>query len=255
MATQYEKAVAFKALHDASESFIIANPWDQGSALMLQNAGYNALATTSAGFAQTLGRRDGEVTVDEKVTHCRALCDVTDIPVSADFENGFSDSPEGAAENLLRAAEAGIVGASIEDYSGSGIYDFGLAVDRIAACVEAVSTLAFPFVLTARSENLIRGIVDLEDTIKRLKAFEAAGADVLYAPGLRTTDQIKEVLNAVNKPVNVLSPFIPGCSMAEYNALGVRRVSLGGAIASYAAGAAAKVSNEMLDSGMFEWMK
>jgi 2-methylisocitrate lyase-like PEP mutase family enzyme len=254
MATQHEKAMAFRALHDTGESFIIPNPWDQGSAQMMQNAGYKALATTSAGFAQTLGRKDGEVTVDEKINQCRALCDVTDIPVSADFENGFSDSPEGAAENLIRAAEAGIVGASIEDYSGSEIYDIELAVERIAACVEAVSRLSFPFVLTARSENLIRGVVDLEDTITRLKAFEEAGADVLYAPGLRTIDQIKEVLNAVNKPVNVLSPFIPGCSLSEYNDLGVCRISLGGAIASYASGAAAKVSSEMLDSGKFEWM-
>ena len=254
MTTQYEKAIAFKALHDSGQSFIIPNPWDQGSALMLQELGYQALATTSGGFAQTLGRVDGEVTVDEKIEHCRALCEVTDIPVSADFENGFADAPRDAAENLLNAATAGIVGASIEDFSGSEIYDFNLSVERITACAEAVAGLTFPFMLTARSENLIRGVEDLDDTIKRLQAYEAAGADVLYAPGLRTAGQIKEVLAAVNKPINVLAPFIPGFSLKEHSELGVCRVSMGGAIASYVSRASKKVSSEMLESGTFSWM-
>lgn len=255
MVTQHEKAMAFKALHDSGQSFIIPNPWDQGSALMLQKLGFKALATTSAGFAQTLGRVDGEVTVDEKVEHCRALCEVTDIPVSADYENGFADSPKDAADNLLKVAAVGIVGASIEDYSGSEIYDFNLSVERISACAEAVSALSFPFVLTARSENLIRGVQDLDDTIKRLQAYEAAGADVLYAPGLRTVDQVKEVIAAVNKPINVLAPFMPDCSLLEYNELGVCRISTGGAIASYASSASKNVSKEMLQSGTFNWMK
>ena len=255
MANQHEKGNAFKKLHENNESFIIPNPWDQGSALMMQKVGYKALATTSAGFAQTLGKIDGEVTLDEKIEHCRVLCEITNIPVSADFENGFSDSPEGAAENLLKAAASGIVGCSIEDYSGSEIYDFAHSVERISACAEAASTLSFPFMLTARSENLIRGIQDLDDTIKRLQAYEAAGADVLYAPGLRTEDQVSQVLASVNKPINVLSPFMPDISLQQYQALGVRRISLGGAIAGYAAGASKKVSKEMLESGTFSWMK
>jgi 2-methylisocitrate lyase-like PEP mutase family enzyme len=255
MTNQQEKGLAFKKLHDSSESFIIPNPWDQGSALMMQKVGYKALATTSAGFAQTLGKVDGEVTLDEKVEHCRALCKIVDIPVSADFENGFADSPEEAAGNILKAAGAGIVGCSIEDYSGSEIYDFDLSVERISACAEAVATLSFPFILTARSENLIRGIQDLDDTIKRLQAYEAAGADVLYAPGLRTPDQVKQVLASLNKPINVLSPFMPDVSLQQYQALGVRRISLGVAIASYAVGASTNVAKEMLESGTFSWMK
>ena len=173
MATQLEKARAFQALHGGSDLFIIPNPWDAGSARLLQSVGFKALATTSAGFAQSLGRLDGQVSVDETVEHCRALTSVTDIPVNADFENGFADSPEHVAQNLTKVAEAGVVGASIEDYSGSAIYEFDHAVERIAACAEAVSRLPFPFALTARAENLVRGANDLDDTIKRLQAFEA----------------------------------------------------------------------------------
>ncbi len=255
MVTQAEKAQAFKTLHEKDEVFIIPNPWDAGSARLMQGLGFKALATTSAGFAQSLGRLDGQVSVDEKIEHCGGLCAVTDIPISADFENGFADSPEEAAVNLVKVAGAGVVGASIEDYSGSGIYDFELAVERIAACADAVSQLSFPFTLTARAENLLRGVNELDDTIRRLQAFEAAGADVLYAPGLCNLDQVKQVIDSVNKPVNVLFAFMPDVSLEQYAELGVRRISIGGALANYASGAILTASKQMLTSGGFDWVK
>jgi len=255
MATQAEKGRAFAALHDDDGIFIIPNPWDAGSARLLQGLGFKVLATTSAGFAQALGKLDGQLSVAEKIEHCRAVCSVTDIPVSADFENGFADSPAQAAANIVRVAEAGVVGASIEDYSGTGIYDFNLAVERIAACVEAVSQLSFPFVLTARAENLLRGVNDQDDTIKRLQAFEAAGADCLYAPGLRDLDQVRQVVGSVTKPVNVLSSFMPDVTLNQLADLGVRRVSIGGALANHAIGATISAAREMLDSGGFTWVR
>ena len=255
MATQLEKAQTFKTLHEGSDTFIIPNPWDAGSARLLQSVGFKALATTSAGFAQSLGRLDGQISVHEKIEHCRAVTSVTDIPVSADFENGFADSPEKAAENLTKVAEAGVVGASIEDYSGSEIYDFGHAVERIAACAEAVSRLSFPFTLTARAENLLRGVSDLDNTIKRLQAFEAAGASVLYAPGLTSVDQVKRVVDSVNKPVNVLSVFMPDVSLTEFAELGVRRISIGSMLANHAIGATLDAAKKMLGSADIRWMK
>ena len=245
MTSQAQKAQAFKALHEKDEVFIVANPWDAGSARLLQGLGFEALATTSAGFTQSLGRLDGEVSVDEKIDHCRALCAVTDIPITADFENGFSDSPEEAAANLVKVAGAGVVGGSIEDYSGSGIYDFELAVERIAACAEALSQLSFPFMLTARAENLLRVVNDLDDTIKRLQAFEGAGAD----------DQVKQVLDSVHKPINVLFAFMPDVYLEQYAELGVRRISIGGALANLASGAILTASKQMLSSGSFNWVK
>lgn len=255
MTNQNEKAQAFKNLHENNETFILPNPWDAGSACLLQALEFRALATTSAGFAQSLGRLDGQISIDEKVEHCRVLCSVTDIPITADFENGFADLPEKAASNLVKVAEAGVVGGSIEDYSGSGIYDFNQAVERIAACAEAVSQLPFPFTLTARAENLLRGVSDLDDTIRRLQAFEAAGADVLYAPGLNSLDQVKRVMDSVNKPVNVLSAFMPDVTLDQYAALGVCRISIGGALANYAIGATLAASKMMLNSGAFDWVK
>ncbi len=255
MTTQAQKAQAFKTLHEREETFIIPNPWDAGSARLMQGLGFKALATTSAGFAQSLGKLDGQISVDEKLEHCRALCAATDIPVSADFENGFADSPEEAAANLVKVAGAGVVGGSIEDYSGSGIYDFELAVERIAACAEAVSQLSFPFTFTARAENLLRGVDDLDDTIKRLQAFEGAGADVLYAPGLSNIDQVKQVLDSVKKPINVLFAFMPDVSLEQYAELGVRRISLGSALANFASGAILTASKQMLTSGGFGWVK
>lgn len=253
MASQVEKGEAFRALHQADETFIIPNPWDIGSAMLLQDLGFRALATTSAGFAKSIGKEDGEVTLEEKLEHCRLLSAATDVPLNVDFEHGFADAPEDAAANLVKVAEAGVVGASIEDYSRIEIYDFSLAVDRIAACAEAVSDLAFPFLLTARAENLLRGVDDLDDTIRRLLAFEAAGADVLYAPGLSDLDQVKTVIDAVTKPLNVLAPFLPDVTLDQYQELGVARVSVGAALAGHVTRAAATAGKKMMEEGSFNW--
>jgi 2-methylisocitrate lyase-like PEP mutase family enzyme len=252
MINQMEKAQTFQHLHSAG-TFIMPNFWDPGSALMLQRLGFEALASTSAGFAQTLGRTDGHVSLDEMLAHCTQVAGITSAPVSADFENGFADDPQSTAENVLRVAATGVVGASIEDFSGTSIYDHGLAVERIAACAEAVATLDFPFTLTARSENLIRGVQDLDDTIARLVAYESAGADVLYAPGLASAEQIQAVLEAVTKPVNVLFVFMPDKPLSEYIELGVRRISVGGALANHAIGATLGAVDQMLEAGDFSW--
>ena len=191
MATQIERAERFKALHAREGAFVIPNPWDPGSARLLAGLGFEALATTSAGFANSLGRLDGHVTLNEMIEHCRSLCAATDLPVSADLENCYADDPAKAAATILLAAQAGLVGGSIEDYSGNPanpIYEFELAVERVHDAAEAARSLDFPFTLTARAENLLRGRRDLDDTIRRLQAFEAAGADVLYAPALTTLD-------------------------------------------------------------------
>ncbi len=249
MPTTREKAEVFRALHSSGETFFIPNPWDAGSALLLQQAGFKALATTSAGFAQTLGRDDGEITLEEKLEHCRVLAAVTDIPVTADFEHGFADAPEAAAANLLRLAETGVAGGSIEDYSRSAIYDFDLAVERVAACAEAVKGLDVPFTLTARAEGLLRKECDLDGAIKRLQAFEAAGADVLYAPALRSLDEVRQVLAEVSRPLNVLGPFMPDASLEDYQALGVARISLGSAFARRVSAATLDMAKAIVESG------
>lgn len=256
MTTQAEKAAAFAAMHERPGVFVIPNPWDAGSARMMEGMGFEALATTSSGFAQTLGRLDGQVSLDEKLEHCRVLCEASDLPVSADLENCFATDPRTAAANLVRAAEAGVVGGSIEDWDRDEhvIYDAGLAAERVQAAVEAVRTLDFPFVLTARAENLFRGSTDLDDTVARLQAFERAGADVLYAPGLRTLDEVRTVCEAVGRPVNVLSPFLRGVTVAEMGEAGARRVSIGGALARAVAGTVLRAGEEMRDRGSFEWL-
>ena len=208
MTRQGEKAAAFRELH-AGEAFVIPNPWDAGSARVLAALGFRALATTSSGFAFTLGRRDGDVTLDEVIEHTAALDLATDLPVSVDLENGYGPAPESVALAITRVAEAGAVGGSIEDFDPSGfLYERDRAADRIAAAAEAARGLTFPFTLTARAENHIRGNPDLDDTIARLLAFDEAGADVLYAPGLRSVEEIRAVCGAVSKPVNVLA--LPG---------------------------------------------
>ncbi|HEY7017539.1 MAG TPA: isocitrate lyase/phosphoenolpyruvate mutase family protein, partial [Gaiellaceae bacterium] len=200
---QRGKAEAFRALHEG-EPFVIPNPWDAGSAQVLQRLGFEALATTSSGFAFTLGRSDGSVTLDEVAAHVAAVDGASGLPVSVDLENGYGPEPETAARAIRRVAEAGAVGGSIEDYDPAGrLYEHDHAVERVAAAVEAARGLDLPFTLTARAENHIRGNPDLEDTIARLQAFEAAGADVLYAPGLHGVDEIRAVCDAVSKPVNV----------------------------------------------------
>jgi 2-methylisocitrate lyase-like PEP mutase family enzyme len=256
MATQKEKAERFKALHERDGAFIIPNPWDIGSARLLAGLGFEALATTSAGFANSLGRLDGQVALSELLKHCHDLCAATDLPVSADLENCFADAPEKAAETILLAAQAGLVGGSIEDYSGdpsNPIYDFELAVERVHAAAEAARSLDFSFTLTARAENLIRGRHDLDDTIRRLKAFEAAGADVLYAPGLTTLEEVRLVTSALNKPVNILAPLMKGVTVAQLADVGVKRISVGGALARAAVTALLRAGKEMRDQGSFDW--
>jgi 2-methylisocitrate lyase-like PEP mutase family enzyme len=229
---------------------VIPNPWDAGSARVLAALGFEALATTSSGFAFTLGRLDGSVTLDEVVDHTAALDRATDLPLSVDLENGYGPDPEQAALAVTRIAEAGAVGGSIEDYDPAGhIYELGHAVERVAAAAEAAAGLHFPFTLTARAENHIRGNPDLADTIARLQAFERAGADVLYAPGLRTAEEIRAVCRAVSKPVNVLA--LPGLAFAEIAAAGARRVSVGGALTWVAASALAAAARAIRDAGDF----
>jgi 2-methylisocitrate lyase-like PEP mutase family enzyme len=227
-ARQQGKAEAFRALHKG-EPFVIPNPWDAGSARVLEALGFKALATTSSGFAFTLGRLDGAVPLDEVAEHVAALDAATELPISVDLENGYGPEPEDAVQAITRVAVAGAVGGSIEDYDRGGyLYERGRAVERIAAAVEAARGLDFPFTLTARAENHIRGNPDLDDTIARLQAYEQAGADVLYAPGLRSTEEIRAVCEAVSRPVNVLA--VPSLSFAEIAEAGGRRVSVGGAL-------------------------
>ena len=244
-----EKAADFRALHEG-EAFVIPNPWDAGSAKLLAALGFKALATTSAGFAFTLGRRDGEVTLDEVVEHAGVLDRATSLPVSVDLENGYGPAPEEAARAISRAAEAGAVGGSIEDYDPSGeLYALDHAVERVAAASEAAQRLGFPFTFTARAENHIRGNPDLDDTIARLQAYERAGADVLYAPGLRTADEIRAVCEATSKPLNVLA--FPGMTMSEIVEAGGRRISVGSQLAWVAVGAMAAAAEGMRDTGDF----
>src|SRR5664279_168919 len=205
--TQIEKGLRFRALHERDRAFIIPNPYDVGTALLLAELGFEALATTSAGFAFTLGRRDGGLTRDQAIAGAHAIAAATDLPVSADLENGFGDAPETAAETIRLAAAAGVVGGSIEDSTGqndSPIYEIGFAAERVQAAVAAARTLPFTFTLTARAENYLHGRTDLNDTIKRLQTFQEAGADVLYAPGLTTPNEIAAVVSSVDRPVNVL---------------------------------------------------
>ena len=247
MNRQRVKAEAFSALH-TGEAFLIPNPWDAGSARVLEALGFKALATTSSGFAFTLGRLDGRVTLDEVVTHVAALVAATNLPISVDLENGYGSDLESAAFAITRVAEVGAVGGSIEDYDPAGhLYDLSLATERIAAAAETAHGLGFPFILTARAENHIRGNPDLDDTIARLHAFEHAGADVLFAPGLRTTAEIGAVCEAVSKPVNVLAP--PGLSFPEIVAAGAQRVSVGGRLTWVAVNAMTDVAGAMRDSG------
>jgi 2-methylisocitrate lyase-like PEP mutase family enzyme len=271
-ATQVDKAKKFRALHKlpttvgapieagGAAAFIIPNPWDAGSARVLAGLGFEALATTSAGFAFSLGRRDGMVTRDEMLTHCRVIAEATDLPVAADLENCFGDDPKTVAETIRLAGAAGIVGGSVEDASGDDsrpIYDLALAVERVAAAVEAARALPFPFTLTARAENFLHGRRDLDDTIRRLQAFAEAGADVLYAPGLPSLEAIRTVCAAVApRPVNALAG-IKGLafSVAELEAAGVRRISLGGALARTALGALIAAGREMQEKGTFSFVE
>jgi 2-methylisocitrate lyase-like PEP mutase family enzyme len=253
MPTQNDKAAAFRALHQTG-TFVIPNPWDIGTARLLAHLGFAALATTSAGFAFSRGQPDGAVTRKETMKHAREIVGATDLPVSADLENGFGDAPREAAETIRQAAAAGLVGGSIEDATGrkdDPIYEHARAVERVRAAVEGAGRVPFPSLLTARAENFLWGRPDLADTIRRLQAFQEAGADVLYAPGLKTREEIATLIRAVDRPVNVLAGIPGALGVAELAEIGVRRISIGGSLARAALGAVLKAGHEMRESGSF----
>jgi 2-methylisocitrate lyase-like PEP mutase family enzyme len=261
MRSQLEKARLFRALHERPGVFIIPNPWDAGTAKLFDSLGFEALATTSLGLAASLGRVDGtrSVTREELIANCREIASATQLPVSADLENGYADEPDEAAQIIRLAAEAGVVGGSIEDATGDAdkpLYDFDLAVARVAAAVRVARALPFPFTLTARAENYLHGRPDLDDTIKRLRAFAAAGADVLYAPGLRDLDTIGKLVAAVPKPVNVVVTMAdPQITMQQLADVGVRRISVGGALSRLAFAAVRDAALTMRDAGSFRWAR
>jgi 2-methylisocitrate lyase-like PEP mutase family enzyme len=261
MRTYADKVAAFRALHERPGAFVIPNPWDAGTARLLASLGFEALATTSLGLANTLGRADGTgaVSREEVLANCRAIAGATDLPVNADLENGYADEPRAAAEMIRLAAEAGVAGGSLEDATGDPrkpIYDFDLAVERVRASVEVARSLPAPFVLTARAENFLHGRRDLDDTIRRLQAFEAAGADVLYAPGLRDLASIRTAAGAVGKPMNVvMSAADPSLTVEQLAEAGVKRISVGGALSRLALAAFLKGAREMKDRGTFTFMR
>jgi 2-methylisocitrate lyase-like PEP mutase family enzyme len=247
MPSQHDKALAFRALHEREGAFVIPNPWDAGSARLLAGLGFEALATTSLGVANMLGTAG--VTPQQILENCRAICGATPLPVNADLENGGADAPEAAAQIIPLAAEAGVVGGSIEDYSGdpeAPIYDFALAVERVAAAAEAARALPFPFTLTARAENFLHGRKDLDDTVRRLQAFAAAGADVLYAPGLYDLETIRTVVSALDRPFNLVMGFADqSLTLDQLAEAGVKRISVGGALSRIALNAVLGVAQEL----------
>ena len=256
--TQSEKAARFRALHQRPRAFVIANPWDAGSARLLAGLGFEALATSSGASAGILGRRDGKVTRDEALRQSRAIVEATDLPVSADLEKGFGDAPSAAAETIRLAAEVGLVGGSIEDATGDKdkpLYDIAHAVERVAAAVQAARALPFPFTLTARSENFLRGNPDLDDTIRRLQAYEKAGADVLFAPALPDLASVKTVCASLSKPFNFMAG-IKGKSftVAELEAAGVRRISLATSLYRAAMSGLLEAAKEVKEQGSFRYL-
>ncbi len=255
MRTQAEKGSEFRALHERDHAFIIPNPWDIGTARLLAQLGFAALATTSAGYAFSVGQRDNTIGRDAMLAHVSAIVAATDLPVSADLENGFGDSPEIVAETIRLAAATGLVGCSIEDATNrpsEPIYTHELAIERVRAAAEVAHALPFPFTLTARAENYLVGRPDLQDTIKRLQAYQEAGADVLYAPGLTSQSDIASIVRAVDRPVNVImgrqGVYL---SLASLSELGVKRVSVGSALSRAALGAFLRAAQEMRDYGTF----
>ncbi|HEX3891666.1 MAG TPA: isocitrate lyase/phosphoenolpyruvate mutase family protein [Terracidiphilus sp.] len=258
MPTQAEKAATFQALHQRNDIFVLANPWDAGTARVLTGLGFEALTTTSAGLAFTLGRRDGTVTRDEALANARAIIDATPLPVAADLENGYGDTPQDAAETIRLAAAAGLVGGSIEDATRDPkqpIYDFDHAVERVAAAAEAARALPFPFMFVGRAENYLHGRRDLDDTIRRLQAYEKAGAAVLYAPGITDPEEIRTVCSSVSKPVNVLVGMkgAPPLTLKDLHGLGVKRVSVGSGFSRVALTAFFHAAREVRDHGTFQF--
>jgi 2-methylisocitrate lyase-like PEP mutase family enzyme len=259
MTTQSDKGRLFRALHQREEAFIIPNPWDPGTARLLQLLGFEALATTSAGFAFSLGKPDGAISREQTLEHVSAIASATDLPVSADLEHGFGDSPTAVADTIVRSAKTGIVGGSIEDVSGRSDktpYEMQHAAERIRAASEAARNLPFAFTLTARSENYIVGRPDLKDTIKRLQAYQEAGADVLFAPGLTSKEDIAAVVSSVDRPVNVIMGLQGAqLSLAELSSIGVRRISVGSALSRGALGAFLRAAQEMKENGTFDFAR
>lgn len=257
MLTQAEKGKAFRALHDRAGAFIIPNPWDAGTARILAHLGFEALATTSMGYAFSVGQRDNTVPRDRMMEHLSVIARATELPVSADLENGFGDGPETVADTIRLAAVAGVVGGSIEDAMGDSdnpIYEREYAVERVRAAAEAVRSLPFTFTLTARAENYLHGRPDIRDTIARLQAYQEAGADVLYAPGLATKDDIAAVVGSVDRPVNaVMGLRGVQLSLEELSAMGVKRISVGSSLYRAALGAFLRGAREMHDHGTFSF--
>ena len=257
--TQEQKAQVFRALHERAGTFIIPNPWDAGSVRILASLGFEALATTSMGYAFSAGRLDGTTSREEMLGHIAEIAAATDLPVSADLENGYGDDPATAAETIRRAAAAGVVGGSIEDTTGKPddpIYEMELAVERVRAAAEAARGLPFPFTLTGRAENYLHGRPELGDTIRRLQAYQEAGADVLYAPGLTTKADIAAVVKAVDRPVNVVMGLRGAqLSVAELAEIGVKRISVGSALQRTALGSLLRAAREMREQGTFTFAK
>ena len=256
MTAQLSKCSRFAELHLQASAWLIPNPWDVGSARILQGLGFQALATTSSGFAYSLGRPDGAVTLEEKLEHCSQLAAAVDIPLNADFENGFSDNPAELRENVLRLIETGVAGFSIEDYSRDKLelYSKAEAVQRLGVVLDAVQEAGLPVLVTARAENLIRGVDDLDETLERLQAYSETGAQVLYSPGLSTIEQIRGFIEATDKPMNVLAPFVRGANISELAEAGVTRVSTGGALTWAAVNPLITAGKEMLELGSFQWL-
>jgi len=259
MPTQAEKGQTFEALHHREQAFIIPNPWDIGTARVLAHLGFEALATTSMGYAFSLGHRDNTLTREQVIEHISDIVSATNLPVSADLENGFGDAPEAAAETIRLAAAAGVVGGSIEDATerpDAPIYEFAHAKARVEAAAEAARSLPFKFTFTARAENYLHGRPDIKDTIARLQAYQEAGADVLYAPGLATKDDIAAIISSVDRPVNVLMG-LQGVQLShsELSQMGVKRISVGSALARTALGAFVSAAREMRERGTFDYAK
>ncbi len=259
MSTQAEKATAFRALHERANAFIIPNPWDPGTARLLAYLGFEALATTSAGYAFSAGWQDNTIGRSEMMAHMAAIASATDLPVSGDLENGYGDDPETVAETFRLAAAAGLVGGSIEDATGQEaqpIFEIKRATERVLAASEAAHSLPFPFTVTARAENYLHGRRNLSETIQRLQSYQQAGADVLYAPGLTSTEDIAEVVRSVDLPVNVIMGLQGlNCSLAELSDLGVKRVSVGSALSRVALNAFFRAAQEMQKDGTFGFVE
>lgn len=255
MSSQAQRCHVFKSLHEGS-TWIIPNPWDAGSARILAGLGFKALATTSGGLAFTLGKADGEVSLEQMLHHCNALTAATDLPVNADFENGYAEDIHVMADNITRLAETGVAGISIEDFSRDTrtLYPLTQAIERVQAAAEAIKTTGLPILLTARAESLLRGFDDTDEIIERLQAFESVGADVLYAPAIRSLDVLQQITSEISKPFNVLVSFIKDASVEQLAAAGANRISVGGALTYAAIAPLLEAGTEMLEQGTFGWL-